>query len=74
MKTYPLTIKQCVISLREKASNIDYAEIEGLLTWSVGYLEQLSKKNKKLKKQIHKEYGKGYKQAEFHANIEKRYD
>lgn len=49
MKKYPLTIKQCISQLRNKASNIKYAEIEGLLTWSAGYLEELLKEYNKIK-------------------------
>ena len=41
MKKYPLTVKQCISKLRNKASNLDYAEVKGLLTWSAGYLEDL---------------------------------
>lgn len=38
---YPLSIEQCIKQLKEAANNINYCEIEGLLTWSAGYLEKL---------------------------------
>lgn len=49
MKKYPLTVEECVLELRNKASNMKYSEVEGLLTWSAEYLKQLLEENNLLR-------------------------
>ena len=43
MTKYPKSIENCIKELRQCASNIDYCEIESLLTWSCAYLKDYQK-------------------------------
>lgn len=49
MKKYPLSVEECIKQLQQCAGNINYAEIEGLLTWSASYLKDFLNNDVKTK-------------------------